>query len=270
MTADSKGGVEGAVKFGRHEIFSPIPTADDREELQQLAGQWMEGELQRTIRGRGMTIGEAWNEEPPRLIPCPPTRFEASLVRPTKVSPRSWIAFGTNFYSAPVEWVGHPVDVRISAETIEIRRRNGDCVCHRRRYGAGEMSLELDHYLPLLERKHRGLDRAVPVRRWLEEASTCWRAFLRILREREGEVAGSKAFVESLFLCRAWGRDLVTRAVQQTLRHPEVSVSTLRYHLWRRREHEKPATPSIAVEAGPAVREFHAADYVTLCETRES
>ena len=113
------------------------------------------------------------------------------------------------------------------------------------------------------------LDRCVPVRRWLEEASSCWRAFLRILRDREGEVAGSKAFVEALFLCRAWGTEAVTRAIQQTLSHPETSVSTLRYHLWRRREQETPPVPSLGM-AGPAVQGCCAAEYMDLCRGRES
>jgi len=158
---NEKGGVEGGVKYSRHEIFSPMPTVDSRAELQGLANQWMEQELGRTIRGRPVTIGEAWREEEPRLIPCPPDRFEAGAARSTKVSPRSWVAYGTNFYSAPVEWVGFPVDLRVGAETVEIRLRSGVAsVRHRRRYGQGEMALELDHYLPLLQRKHRGLDRA--------------------------------------------------------------------------------------------------------------
>lgn len=266
---NEKGGVEGGVKFSRHEIFSPIPTVDSRQELQELADRWMEQELGRTIRGRDRTIGEAWREEEPRLMPCPPDRFEAGQVRSTKVSPRSWVAHGTNFYSAPVEWVGHAVDLRITAETVEIRLRSGACVCHRRRHGTGEMALELDHYLPLLERKHRGLDRAVPVRQWLDQAAPCWKAFLRLLREREGEVVGSKSFVEALFLCRAWGRDAVTVAVEHTLRHPEVSVSTLRYHLWRSREEAAPAVTPLVV-SGPTVVESRAADYMALCAGRES
>ncbi|MFQ5381844.1 MAG: IS21 family transposase [Dehalococcoidia bacterium] len=265
---NEKGGVEGKVKYSRHEILSPIPEIDGREDVQQLAQEWMEREPKRTLAGRPRTIGEMWAEEVPNLMPCPELRFEAGRVRSTKVTPRSWVPFGTNFYSAPVEWVGHEVDLRIEAEQVVIRRRNGQVVRHRRRYGRGEMSLELDHYLPLLERKHRGLDRAVPVKRWLEKVPGCWSAFLKALRRRDGEVAGSKAFIDALFLCRVWDTDAVTKAVEQALRHPEVSLGTLRYHLWRHREAETPRPGAIAVE-GPTVLECHASAYMSLCMQEE-
>ena len=265
---NEKGGVEGKVKFSRHEILSPIPEIDGRVDIQQLAEQWMEQELERTVRGRTKTIGEMWAEEVPNLIPCHEIRFEAGRVRTTKVTPRSWVSVGTNFYSAPVEWVGHEVDLRIEAEQIVILRRDGQMVQHLRRYGRGEMALELDHYLPLLERKHRGLDRAVPVKRWLEKVPGCWKAFLRALRARDGEVTGSKAFIEALLLCRSWGTDAVTDAVEQALLHPEASLGTLRYHLWRHREMEAPRPRRIAVE-GPRVLECQASAYMSLCAQEE-
>ncbi len=58
----------------------------------------------------------------------------------------------------------------------------------------------------------RQIDRAAPVRRFLEREDPCWRALLGVLRRREGEVDGSKAFVDVLFLSKVaaiWRRELL-------------------------------------------------------------
>jgi hypothetical protein len=130
------------------------------------------------------------------------------------------------------------------------------------------MSLKLEHYLPLLQRKHRGLDRAVPVRRWLEAVSPCWRTLLGVLRKREGEVQGSRSFVEVLQMCPTYGTAAVTDAVEGALTHPEVSVGTIRYHLWRHRESQQPPAEPIAV-AGPSVQPMVASAYMALCGAGE-
>jgi hypothetical protein len=261
---NEKGGVEGEVKYSRHEIFSPIPTVAGRGEIQRLANDWMDRDALRSVRGREITIGAAWKEEAPLLMPLPPARFEAGLLRTTRVSPRSWISYGTNYYSAPVEWVDHPVDIRVRAETVEIRLRNGQSVTHPRLYGKHQMSLELDHYLPLLQRKHRGLDRAIPVRNWLLEAAPCWTALLQNFRKQQGEVDGSKSFVEALFLCRLRGADAMTKAIQRTLGHPEISIGTLRYFLRLPEEQQTSSVASIEVN-GPAVQPCTASVYMALC-----
>ena len=237
---NEKGGVEGAVKYSRHKILSPIPVVSGREDVQALCHAWMVREDDRVIAGRTATIGERFSLEEPGLIPLPGHRFLAGRVRTTKVTPRSWIQVGTNFYSAPVAWVGHEVDVRLEAEQVTILKRGETPVCHRRLHGRQQMSLTLEHYLPLLQRKHRGLDRAIPVKRWLERASPCWSAFLRELRRREGEVDGGLAFVDALMMCETYGAAALTDAVKKTLAHPEVSIGIVRYFLWRRLEAERP------------------------------
>jgi len=266
--ANEKGGVEGGVKYSRHEILSPIPTVDSRDEVQALCDAWMQRELARTMRGRDRSIGELWSLETEHLIALPPRRFEVSCPRPTKPSPRSWVQVGTNFYSVPVEWVGHELVLRLEAERVMVEGPGGTVVEHRRRYGRGEMALELDHYLPLLARKHRGLDRAVPVRRFLEREDPCWAVLLAELRRRDGEIEGSKAFVEVLFLCRRWGVEAVTEAVRKALRRQEVSLGLVRFHLWNGVEQQ--CAPVAPIDyPGPAVRPASVADYAQLLSRAE-
>jgi len=262
---NEKGGVEGAVKYSRHEILSPIPVVSGREGVQALCDAWMAREHDRVIVGRTATIAERFSLEAPLLIPLPAHRFRAGRVRSTKVTPRSWIQVGTNFYSAPVAWVGHEVDVRLEAEQVTISRHGEAPVCHRRLHGRHQMSLTLEHYLPLLQRKHRGLDRTIPVKRWLERAAPCWSAFLVELRRREGEVEGGLSFVDALMMCETYGSAALTDAVEKTLAHPEVSIGIVRYYLWSRREAERKPQEPVAVE-GPEVA---ASAYMALCSREE-
>ena len=265
---NEKGGVEGEVKYSRHEILSPIPDVDGRDDVQALCGEWMERELSRTMRGREHTIGELWGLEQDRLMPLPPRRFAVAQPRTAKVSARSWIQLGTNFYSVPVEWSGRTLPLELEAERVTVLGPGGDRAEHRRLYGRHEMSLELDHYLPLLERKHRGLDRAVPVRRFLEGQDPSWRTLLGDLRRREGEVDGSKSFVAVLFLCREYGVDAVTGAVRAALRHPEVSLGLVRFNLWNASE-EREERPAVIDYPGPKVHQGSASDYAQLMGTGE-
>ena len=192
---NEKGGVENAVRFSRHEGFSPLPTVRARGDVQKILDEVTAEERDRVQRGRELSIGQLWSHEEPHLLPLPAARFEAGQLRECTVTNRSWIQLGTNLYSVPVRFVGERVDVRIRAEEIVVLHRSIEIARHRRRYGRDRMILDLARYLPLLERKHRGLDRAAPVRRWLETVPLCWRHLLEELRRRNGEVDGSKQFV---------------------------------------------------------------------------
>lgn len=247
---NEKGGVEGAVKYSRHELFSPLPTVAGRAGLQALCAEWMERDLTRIVRGRELSIGAMWQLEIAHLLALPAERFDAALPRTAKVTPRAWISVGTTFYSAPVEWVGREVEVKLDAERVVIRGPLGQRVVHARCYQKYQVVLDLDHYLPLLRRKHRGLDHALPLKRFLDTAPGEWRALLAALRRDEGDCAGAQAFVDVLLLGRIHGIDAVRTAVEQALRFPKLSLGLVRFHL--RDRHEQAAPPPAAFAyAGP-------------------
>ncbi|RKY17990.1 MAG: IS21 family transposase [Planctomycetota bacterium] len=258
-----KGGVEGAVKYSRHEILSPIPIVTGRPGLQLLCDAFMERELARRPVHREQTIGELWEHEVSELMPMPRGRFDASRARETKVTKSSWVCSGTNFYSVPVAWVGHQVLLKLDAERVLIIGPQGETTRHERCHGRHQMRLQLSHYLPLLRRKSRGLDLAVPVRQWLVEQAACWSELLRRLRRHQGEVPGSKAFVDVLALCEQHDIASVEAAIAVALSHPEVSRETVRYQLRRQRAADSPP-PAQVVFAGPSIEQGSAASYGSL------
>ncbi len=135
-------------------------------------------------------------------------------------------------------------------------------------YGREMMSLELDHYLDLLERKHRGLDRAVPVRRFLEAQDVCWSTLLHELRQREGEVQGGKSFVDVLFLCRKYTTQMIVEAIRKTLSHGCVSVGIVRFFLHDDVEQAAPQVGTIDYP-GPDVQQASIERYSALLSPLE-
>ncbi len=180
-----------------------------------------------------------------------------------KVTPRSWISCGTVFYSVPVEWVGRVVEVKLDAERVVIRGPGGRRVVHARCYQKHQVVLDLDHYLPLLRRKHRGLDRALPLQQFLDTTPGEWRALLAALRRDEGAIAGAQAFVDVLLLGRVHGLAAVRAAVTQTLRFPTVSLGLVRFHLRDAVEQVAPR-PSALAYAGPPSWHGSPRDYAVL------
>ncbi len=260
---NEKGGVEGEVRYSRHEVLTPIPKVAGRAGVQELFDEWMKVDTKRTIRRRAENIRQQWKLEVPELIPLPPRRFEAATTRLGKVSSRSWIQTGTNFYSVPVEWVGREVMVSIDAESVRITGPKDEVVTHDRRYGKHEMALEFEHYLPLLERKHRGIDRAVPVRQFLSSVDPIWKASLTELRRLHGEVDGGKDFVAILQLCRVHGLSNVEAALKRGMRHERFSVETVRHFMWAAIEEERPGAPQLDYP-GPRVEQGALAAYGSL------
>ena len=96
----------------------------------------------------------------------------------------------------------------------------------------------------------------------------CWVSLLQRLRERDGEVNGSKDFIEALQMCCTYGEEAMTSAVERALRHPEVALGTIRYHLWSSREKKAPEPAALAV-GGPRVTACSAAAYMSLCGGEE-
>lgn len=260
---NEKGGVERDIRSTEQEVFAPIPSVDGRAGLQAALDACAVSELTQTVRGCNQPIGELFEIERSKLLPLPPVRFDAATSRTSRVSNLSWVQLGTNFYSVPVHLAGCQVTVKTFAEEIVVLDGHCEVARHRRSYGHGRMVLALDHYLPLLERKHRGLDRAIPVRQWLEQVPDCWRQLLVAMRRDRGEIDGSREFVEVLRLCGKNNVEAVTAAVQKALAAATASVAVVRYHLGVTAEEQRPA-PVLLNYQGPTVYQGSIAAYAEV------
>ena len=70
-----------------------------------------------------------------------------------KCNPFSTVRFETNRYSVPVEYVGKDITVKASTFEVSLWYRGNEIAKHQRIYGRDDVRYELEHYLPLLEKK---------------------------------------------------------------------------------------------------------------------
>src|SRR5205814_9674791 len=87
--------------------------------------------------------------------------------------------------------------------------------CYRRK----QQSLNLEHYLEVLERKPGALAGPTPPKQWREQGR--WPAeydrFWQGLRERQGKQAGTRQMIELLGLGKKHGYDRLQEAVKSAL-----------------------------------------------------
>jgi transposase len=262
---NEKGGVEGNVKFVRSEVFTPIPQVSMRADLQTEANAFMLREEVRTMRGRDRTIGELWKLEESHLLPLPAAPYAIGKIKVCRVSNCCWITYGRNHYSVPARLAGQSVQVRFGAESVTISIRDEVVAVHGRIYGKDRMSLKIEHYLPLLARKLRAVDRALPMKRWLEDQTPCWQELLRLLQKAHGEVEGSKQFVASVKLCVTHGTHVVTKALERAMQKPAISLVMLRLELDRILDASKPVLQAVEYK-GPSIKKASARDYDSMLE----
>jgi transposase len=229
--ANEKGGVENGVGYFRRSALSPVPEVTGDDDLAAHLSAWMAEEDARTPARRQAAIGQLWAEETAELMPLPATPFADWPAATPKVSAYSLVQDGCNFYSVPVSYVGQRVILKRHARTVELFGDDGPIAVHQRRYGRGEVSFELAHYLPLLERKARAFDRAAPVVAARANWPESYPLLLRVLRSREGEAAGTRAFIGVLELHADHNEADVHTAVRRALTHVTPSLTVVRAYL---------------------------------------
>lgn len=161
---NEKGLVEGLVGWARRNILVPVPRVDSFEELNQLLRERCLAYLGHKIQGRSKTIAEYFEIESQRLTPLPLRHMEPISQTVAKCNAFATVRFETNRYSIPVEYVGKDVTIKASVFEIALWYRNNLIATHPRLYERDAIHYQLEHYLPLLEKKPRSVWNAQPVK----------------------------------------------------------------------------------------------------------
>lgn len=230
---NEKGGVENGVQYFQQRFLSPVPRVDDHTALTAWVRAWAVEQDSRRPAGRTATIGELWAEEGNALMPLPERRFDACRVATRGVSGYSLVQDGTNFYSVPGYLAKGTVTLKRYAWTVEIHDATGCVAHHKRLFGRGQTSFQLEHYLPLLARKVRAFDRAAPVRAVRDTWPASYEHLLRHLRARRGDAEGTREFIHILQLHAHHENDAVHQAVRCSLANAEPSLGVVRRELER-------------------------------------
>lgn len=109
----------------------------------------------------GMSIAEMLEHELPSLMPMV-TPFDGYVETLCKVSSTCLISLDRNRYSAPCEWVGRLLSVRLYADRLDLVAGDTQVASHPRSFGRDQTFYDWQHYLPLLQRKPGALRNGAP------------------------------------------------------------------------------------------------------------
>lgn len=218
--AHEKGGVEGEVGRFRRRWLTPVPQVEDWDALNALLRECCLSDLDRTVHGRGETVGALRARERAVLRPLPAEGFELAEVSTALVDQHSRITVRTNRYSVPVALVGRRVEVRLLPMTIEIRHHGRLVASHPRSHLKWQERLQLDHYLELLRFRPGAFWGSSPLQqsRARGEFPPAYEAMLSQLTQRRGQREAVRHMVDILMLHRTSERSAVEAAVEAALR----------------------------------------------------
>jgi transposase len=213
-TPREQGRIESLVGYMRRNYFVPLPRVASFEELNRMLLERLSEDDKRTVSGKEMTIGEAWEKEKTRLLPLPRISYRCCISRPVKANHLGLVSFDGNRYSVPVEYGVSKLNLHAYAWKIEIACGDRVIATHERCYDKDREIMEVTHYLPLLLERPGAFPYARPVRQW--KMPVIYREFLEALSQRGGGNI-TREFLQVLALGRNYGWDNLEKAIRQTL-----------------------------------------------------
>jgi transposase len=212
-----KGQVEHAVGFSRRNFMVPLPEAATFEDLNaMLLARCLEDD-QRTVKGQDQPIQAAWEAEQPLLRACPDTDVPCCVTIQAPLTPYSQVIYDTNRYSVPTDRAAATLTVQAYPLRVDVLHEHEVIARHPRCYDRNQDIFDPVHYLPLLERRPRGLDHAKPIRQWRNEWPKSYDRLLARLQREAPEGDGVREFVRILRLHETFSAVLIEQAIEQAL-----------------------------------------------------
>lgn len=252
--AHEKGGVEGEVGRFRRRHLVPIPRVESVAELNELIAAAMAVDDERFIAARRIRVGEHFALEAPTLQPLPAEGFEVAVVGSHRVDAKARVCVRSAYYSVPARYVGHRLDVRVGAETIEVADGATVVACHARARKGDEV-LVLDHYLEVLEAKPGALLQAAPLARARASGAfgEAHERFWFAARRRLGDADGTRALIRVLLAHRTMSAQTLAAGMVAALAAGSVDPEVVLVEARRLGETAAPAIPiGVALAERPA------------------
>jgi len=225
---NDKGNVEGLVGYARRNFMVPVPRAASWEELNAHLRQECVTRRERKLWGHQETIAERFERDREKLLPLPPTAYEACEKRTTRASSQALVRYETNDYSVPTEYGHRQVLVKAFVWDLVISCTSEVIARHPRSYGREEMVFNPLHYLALLEQKTNALDQAAPL-----QGLVLPDEFAELRRQMEARLGkrGRREYVQVLRLLETFSMGEVAAAVREALRFPAIAFDAVKHLL---------------------------------------
>jgi transposase len=229
---NEKGRVERTIQFVRSSFF-PARSWSDLDDLNRQALTWCTGRAsaRRCPGDRKLTVGEAYDEEKPRLLPLPADRYPTEDVVPVRVGKTPYVRFDANDYSVPHEHVQRILTLRASPDRVRVFADAGLVAEHDRTFDR-DRTVEDPAHIAVLEaakanaREGRGTDRLLRV------VPEC-RALLLAVAEAGGNLGGTT--ISLLRQLDTFGAEALAIAVREAVERDTPHLHAVRLLLDRNR-----------------------------------
>jgi len=237
-----KGLVENLVGFIRRNVLVPLPRVESYEELNQLLQKrCIEYINNHQIRGKELSVKEGFEMERRALIPLPLRSYETAKISEVKVDYYATIVLDSNHYSVPVQYAGYTVTIKASAFKVKAYWRGNEIAIHSRVYQKHRTIYQLEHYIPLLERRPRSVFHARPVK----QANVPQLFFDYAARLKDPE----KGMVRLLRMLIDYGTEPVHSAVGKAWDEQQYSVDVVNCYVTDAKKTEPLLIPGPVVQA---------------------
>ena len=204
----------------RHHTFFSLP------ELNQAIAGLLPDLNGRHFQGQTVSRRDLYEQlDRPALKPLPDTAYEYAEWRKAKPGIDYHLSVGKRFYSVPHALVGQVLDVRLTAETVEVLHKGNRVAVHAR-YGPQRYSTLVDH-MPRSHRVHREWS---PGRflNWAQDIGPCTRQVVQQqLESRPHPEHGYRACLGLLNLARRYSKARLEKACERALAIRSISYQSI-------------------------------------------
>jgi transposase len=194
----------------RHHTFFSLP------ELNKAIAELLPALNERHFQGQSVSRRDLYEQlDAPALRPLPAQPYEYAEWCRAKPGIDYHISVNKRFYSVPHALVGQTLDVRLTAETVEVLHKGKRVAVHAR-YGPQRFSTLVDH-MPRLHRAHREWS---PGRflNWAQAIGPCTRQVVQQqLENRPHPEHGYRACLGLLNLARRYSKARLESACERAL-----------------------------------------------------
>jgi transposase len=164
---NQKGRVERSIRYIRDAFFAGR-TFSDIDELNAQADAWTTGTARerRCPEDEGLSVGDAFVQEQPRLLVLPGAPFPTDEVKSVSAGKTPYVRFDLNDYSIPHDSVSRMLTVAADLATVRILDGQTVIASHPRSFDRRQQVELPNHVETLIEHKraalaHRGADQLI-------------------------------------------------------------------------------------------------------------
>ena len=217
--AHEKGGIEGEVGRFRRTWLSPMPVVASLAELNARIREWDLRDERRRIGQKISTVAQDLSSDREHLAQLPRDRFDPGLELYPRVDRSGLVTVRQAKYSVPVRLIGRKLRVSLRASALVVFDGRQVVARHERvieRYG---QSVQLDHYLEVLQHKPGALggSTALAHARNTGAFTGLHEGFWAESRKVNGDAAGTRELIDVLLLHRTMPTPAVLAGISAAL-----------------------------------------------------